>query len=482
MLRRIAKQLVLGVLHARETRGATPRALSSSLWDLVIGPNGWLWWDGCDLAEIVDRFGTPLHIVSLTRLERDYTGFFNAFATRYPKVEVGYSYKTNPLPAVLAELHHLGASAEVISHFELWLALKLGVAPERIIFNGPGKTPAALELAVHKGIKLINVDHFEEIELLDRYTQGGERKQRVGVRVVTSVGWSGQFGLRLRDGAAMEAFRRLKRARNLVPCSIHVHLGSGIRQTAPYRKAAEEVLGFIRVLKSELDIEINYLDMGGGFGVPTVRSLSEMDTRFLLNGFPVKPPAAGEAPRPGDYAEAIIPVIRRHLGSDPERLPELIVEPGRAVTSSAQLLLLKVIATKAGDRHGPFVIVDGGKNIAMPPGYEYHELLSVNRPAQQDTLSASVFGPLCHPGDVICLHRRLPRLQINDTLALMDAGAYFIPNQMNFSNPRPAAVMLRNGAATLIRVSESFEDVVRLDRPADSGTKPDILKVAGTAA
>jgi diaminopimelate decarboxylase len=74
-----------------------------------------------------------------------------------------------------------------------------------------------------------------------------------------------------------------------------------------------------------------------------------------------------------------------------------------------------------------------------------------------------VFGPLCHPGDIVVQNRDLPRLEVGDVLAVMDAGAYFIPNQMNFSNPRPAAVMIANGKAEVIRGRESFEDVVRLD-------------------
>jgi diaminopimelate decarboxylase len=124
---------------------------------------------------------------------------------------------------------------------------------------------------------------------------------------------------------------------------------------------------------------------------------------------------------------------------------------------------LKVLALKEGDRFGPFAIVDGGKNITMPLGYEYHELFVANRMREPATRRYSIFGPLCHPGDILVRQREFPPLQVGDILVVMDAGAYFVPNQMNFSNPRPAAVMLSEGAATVIRSRETFEDIVRLD-------------------
>ena len=107
--------------------------------------------DGVDLAELADEYGTPLHVVSHSRLLADYTRFEKSFTSLYPKTAIGYSYKTNPLPGVIKALHDAGALAEVISHFELWLAIELGVPAERIVFNGPGKTRDAIELAVHHG-------------------------------------------------------------------------------------------------------------------------------------------------------------------------------------------------------------------------------------------------------------------------------------------------------------------------------------------
>ncbi len=421
--------------------------------ELVIG--------NCSVAAVAHEFGTPLHIVDNIRLNADFENFVNSFRSLYPKIEVGYSYKTNPLPGVLAELHRFGALAEVISHFELWLALRLGVSPERILFNGPGKTSEAIELAVREGVSLINIDSLTEIDEIAIAAARFNRRQAVGVRIVTSVGWSAQFGLSLESGDAFEAFRRMAAHPHLIANGLHFHLGTGIREAPIYLKAVRETLEFTHRLKSELKIEVKHLDLGGGFGVPTVRPMSIWDQRLMANGMPPGPVNTEAAARPNDYSRSIIELVR-HYYPDDSSLPTIYFEPGRALSSQAQCLILKVLAVKdSGSR--PKVILDGGKNIAMPTGYELHELLPVNL-ATDVRVPTDFFGPLCHPGDQLFVAKRFPPVKPGDLVAIMDAGAYFVPNQMNFSHARPGAIMIAAGRPHVLRDRESFGDVVRLDR------------------
>jgi diaminopimelate decarboxylase len=143
--------------------------------------------------------------------------------------------------------------------------------------------------------------------------------------------------------------------------------------------------------------------------------------------------------------------------------PTIIFEPGRAITSSAQVLLLEVLAVKKGVDKVDAVILNGGKNITMPLGYEYREIFAASKMMEPLDRYYNLFGPLCHPGDVLFRCKMLPKLEPGDILAVMDAGAYFVPNQMNFSNPRPAAVMVDSGREELIRKHESFDDMVARD-------------------
>lgn len=465
--RRVLKRTILQAIstwHQRRIRerGGDVDGLSIANWDMAINEQGHLLIQGCDVTSLVDEYASPLYVVDKQRLKKNYTSFLKGFLNHYPHVEIGYSYKTNPLPGVISALHEFGASAEVISHFELWLALRLGVVPEQIIFNGPGKTPQALELAVSQRVKIINIDGPAEIDVISGLAKKYAHTQPVGVRVVTSVGWSSQFGLSIADGAAYQAFQQLCKVSHVDPCGLHIHLGTGIRNIQTYLQAIREGLEFARLLKKNLGIEIRYFDFGGGFGVPTVREFSELDVRLRANGFPVRPMDTSSCPRIEDYARGIAGLMHEYYAA--EDAPQLIFEPGRAISSSAQSLLLQVLTTKPAAGGFTNVILNGGKNITMPLGYEYHEVFAANRMQEPRSENYNVFGPLCHPGDVLFKQKKLPRLMPGDILAIMDAGAYFVPNQMNFSNPRPAAVMLHQGRHELIRDRETFENVVGLDR------------------
>jgi diaminopimelate decarboxylase len=455
-----AQRLSLG-----QARGLPPEA-----WGAGVSADGHLLIGGCDVVELARRFGTPLYVVDERKLRRDYQAFVDGFREFYPKVEVGYSYKTNPLPEVIRVLHDCGALAEVISHFELWLALELGVPPAKIIVNGPAKSPAMVDLAVERRVKLINIDGLEEIALVAAAAARHRVRQAVGVRVVASVGWQAQFGLRLRTGEARRAFERIAALPQLEPVGLHVHLGTGIKDVPTYLQAIREMLEFARQRASDSRLRLDYFDFGGGFGVPTVRPYGLWDSRLMQNNLPPGPIDTTAAPRIGDYGRSIAGLMREFYAE--ADLPTIAFEPGRAITSSAQSLLLQVLAVKQEQEGNTRAILDGGKNYALPTGYEYHEILPASRMLESPAASVTFHGPLCHPGDVLFVQKPFPRLAAGDLVTLMDAGAYFVPNQMNFSNPRPAAVMVNDGKATVIRRRESFSDIVRLDQRPPAVSQP----------
>jgi diaminopimelate decarboxylase len=439
---------------------------SPSLWDMTVNAQGHLCVAGQSLVTLAEACGTPLHVVDQSRLERNLRGFLDAFRRQYERVEVAYSYKTNPLPGVLRRLHGWGAWAEVISHFELWLALKLGVPADRIIFNGPGKTRESLDLAVSRNVAAINIDGLGEIEVIEDLAARYGVRQSVGLRVIASVGWSEQFGLPIANGVAGEAARRLGECSHVALAGLHLHLGTGIAEIATYTTAIRELAAFAVRLRRERGTRLGFLDLGGGFAATTVQKFSPVDEILLHHGLPAWPPDLGGEPMAERHAGQIVAALDDVLALEGPR-PLLIFEPGRAITGSAQMLLLSVTGRKDLGREVPALILDGGRNVAMPPSWQYHALLPASRAGSPGERYYDVFGPLCHPGDLLFRARWLPDVQPGDLLSVMDAGAYFVPNQMNFSNPRPAAVMVSREGWEVIRTRESFDDIVRLDVAAD---------------
>lgn len=438
--------------------------LSEQYWGASTDARGRLVWDGVDVGAAAERFGTPMHLVNRQGLRRSYADFLDPFKACSAQVDLATSYKTNPVPEVLSTLHGCGTYAEVISHYELWLALALGVDPSRIVFNGPGKTIEALRLAVEKGIGLINLDSFHELEALDGECARRGIRQTVGLRVTTNVGWKSQFGFNIGIGQARDAVSRLIGETSLDLRAIHLHLGTGISDIATYAAGIRETFEFARQMRREFGVRFDTFDFGGGFGIPTIGSLDVWDLRAQALGLPARLAVPELAPTPADFAKVIVPLINEALQALELERAQILFEPGRAITGTNQILLLSVLHTKNRTRDHQDVIVDGGKNLSMPLGWETHEILPATRMSDDGLVHTDIYGPLCHPGDVVCKSKYLPRLDPGDVIAVMDAGAYFVPNEMNFSNPRPGIVAFDGPDLELVRRPETFEDIVGRDQ------------------
>ncbi len=435
-----------------------------SIWDLEVNSDNHLVVGGCDCDYLAKEYGTPLHVVNQDRLISNFSNFYNSFKTYENDAEIYYSYKTNPIPGILNILHQQGAGAEVISSYELWLALKLGVSPDKIIYNGPYKSEESLKIAIDREIKLINIDSFDEIDRISLIAKELGKVAKVGIRVCTDMGWAHQLGFRIKTGEAFEAYKKSVTCKHLELCGIHTHLGTCLKDSHIYTEAVYGILKFIKDIKDTLNIEIKYLDLGGGFGVPTVRHFSASEPRFYRwGGYGPPPPNLKDCPPIESFAKNIVGHIDDRCKQFNLKKPTLLLEPGRAITSSAQILLIKVSSIKRRDEKTKVIIADGGTNIALPVTWEYHEVFLANRMSEEKKEYYDISGPICTPADSLFSYKLLPRIKEGDILAVMDAGAYFTSFSNNFSFPRPVVVMISESEHRILREGESYEDMVRLD-------------------
>jgi diaminopimelate decarboxylase len=378
---------------------------------------------------------------------------------------VFYSYKTNPIPAVLQRLHQHGVGAEVISPYELWLALRLGVPPERIIYNGPATSEAVLREAIERGIALINCNHREDVGRVARVAEACGKRPTIGIRVVTGGSWANQFGIPIEGGAALRAYAEALESPWLSVKAVHTHLGFPIRTLGQLEGFVSEVLAFAEELYTRLGLELELLDLGGSLATPTVQGLSPAEQRLsraLFRG--VEAPDADAALSIDAYVAGVLELCEEHYRRRGRPMPRILLEPGRAMTGNTQLLLASVLNLNEGPAGGSrYAILDAGQNLAEAARYEYHQVFHLGRHGQPDSQTYALAGPICSPGDILFPAVRLPRLEVGDTLAIMDAGAYFVPFSTAFSFPRPAIVMLDGGREVLVRRAETFEDLVTRD-------------------
>jgi diaminopimelate decarboxylase len=448
----------------RDKNRAVP-PLSPDLWDLSVDPSGCLGIGRFTFTELAEAYGTPLYVVHEVRARNNCRRLVKAFSTLLPSVKVFYSYKTNPVPEMLRIFHEEGVGAEVISDFELWLALALGVPPHRIIFNGLNKTQDALALAVAKGIRIINIDSFGEIEKLQATCAKCGCKADVGIRILTGVGWGSQFGFSIDRGEAMQAVERIQKMDCLRLIGIHFHLGTLLQRPKSYEDALQKAFRLMIQMHDTWGIELSCLDIGGGYGVPTVRPLSQAEQEDAFRyGVQPLPPGDIRRPMPEDYARTIGEAILRHSEKSGLPLPALFLEPGRLLSSSAQTLLLRAGDIKVRPNGERIAILDGGAvNVAYPTMGEYREVFVANRMAETSTHLHKIVGSLCTPGDALYPAKVLPEIRVGDCIAIMDAGAYFVPNANNFSFPRPAIAVVAEQTHWLTRKRETFAQMVSND-------------------
>lgn len=433
---------------------------------------GILFIDKVSCLDLVRQFGTPLHVLQEKRLQANIRRFQKAFSGYAPGVHIFYSYKSNGIPGILKLLHgetkgekKEWIGAEVISPYELWLALKIGVPPHRIIYNGVNKSPESLETALQLKVR-VNADSWDELKLIEAKTKESGQIAEIGLRVSPKKGWNSHFGFSLHDNEAYQAVEFLSHSPHIVLKGLMCHLTTRATDAKLHEEACFDLLRFASEIKRGLGITIQSLDLGGGFGVPMVRGFSPLEN--LLYRLWNRPP---RAPREGDsqsierMAEYIIATLRR--GCDQFRIPPpiLCLEPGRIITSDAQILLLSILGIKRRGKDRLFTLTDGGRfNINYPLDHEYHTSFVANKLNNIPQRDYFVVGRLCSPGDWVFRQVRLPLLEAGDLLAIMDSGAYFTQFSTNFSYPRAAVVLVQDGHARVLRQRETFEYMIGMDQ------------------
>jgi diaminopimelate decarboxylase len=480
MLRRLLRPVLAPVVRALRPRRED---LPPSTWRLARGADGGLALDGVGLGALLDRFGSPLHVVDGARLAANAVEFLAVPAGAARGAEISYSFKTNPVPGVLRRLRACGVGAEVISAHELDLALALGFAPADIVYNGPAKSEASLRLAVERGVGLVNCNSRCEIAPLAALARALGRRPRVGVRVVVPGAWGGQLGERVETGAALRAFAEATRTPELAVVALHAHQGGEIATAAQLQAFVGGVLAFTDALRDRLSLDLEILDLGGSLPCPTVRHLGAVEGRLNRTfGADLLPRRPGEALSIRAAVALAVGLVEAHYRRAGRPPPRVVLEPGRALTGDAQMLLARVVQVQDESDGVTHAVLDAGICVASPVPNEVHQLHLVSPPRPGRPRLYRLVGPICSPADVLYPSWRLPPLAPGDALAIMDTGAYFVPFASSFSFPQPGIVLVEGGRATLLRARETFAHLTALDDAGDAAGSPAPAVVAAAPA
>lgn len=399
--------------------------------------NGELCAENVPLASIAERHGTPCYVYSRAALTEAYREFDSAFSGRDHLV--CYAVKANSTLAVLNLLVRLGSGFDIVSGGELARVIAAGGDPRKVVFSGVGKTAEEMRQALAAGILCFNIESEGELERLDAVAGRAGTTAAVSLRVNPDVDprthpyiatglKQNKFGIAWED--ALGLYQRARELRHVAIAGIGCHVGSQLTEIAPFVAALDRVLELADRLQAD-GIALTHVDIGGGLGI---RYRDETPPSFA------------------DYARA----LAGRLGS---RALKLLLEPGRALTGHAGVLLTRVEYLKHG-RERNFAVVDAAMNDLLRPAlYDaWHDVLPVRAAGGGRTYD--VVGPVCESGDFLARGRALA-LNAGDLLAVMAAGAYGMSMSSNYNTrPRAAEVMVDGSEAHLIRERESVSQLM----------------------
>ena len=402
--------------------------------------NGTMMFGGMSAVDIADRFGTPVYVTDEQILRQNYRNIYGAFA-QYMPTEIHYACKANTNLAILSILNQEGSHIDAVSIGEVLTCLKAGFPAERIMYTGVNVSNSELEQVVATGCR-INVDSQSELERLAKITTDIPISFRIAPGVssghsakVMTGGKGAKFGIPM--DKVIETYARAKDL-GFELKGIHAHTGSGGLTVEPFMDVVDVLCETVNDIKSEVGVQLEFLDFGGGVGVPYKPQDPEADLNEL--------------------AMVITDTIK-----DETDIKTVALEPGRYVVCDSTILLTRCVDVKdAGIKK--YIGVDAGFNTLIRPAFydSYHYVAIANKFNKAGVAKYEIVGPICETGDYIAHDRALPEAEEGDVIAVYCGGAYGFAMSSNYnSRPRCAEVLVNQGEAELIREKEDIEDLWR---------------------
>ena len=425
---------------------------------LGVNEKGHLTIGGVDTLALAEEYGTPLYLMDEGEIRGNAAAFLRGIQKYYGgKGQVAFASKAFCCKEICRIADSEGLWLDVVSGSEVYTALSAGFPAAHLIFHGNNKSAVELTEALKAGVGRIVVDNIFELELLDKLAVAANKRAKIQLRLKPGVEAhthdfirTGQidskFGFAIETGEAARAVEKTLTLPNIELVGIHCHIGSQIFDVAPFVEAARVMIGFIEQVKKDTGHEIGELNLGGGFGI-----------KYL----PEEVPAPYES-----YMEAVSKEVLGRCKEYGLNVPTIILEPGRSIVGPAGITLYTIGAVKEIPGIRTYITVDGG--MADNPRHilyqSRYEMLLAGRANAPKTGGYTVAGRCCESGDILGVDIPLPAPKVGEVMAVLSTGAYNYAMASHYNRlPKPAVVMVKDGASRVIVRRESYEDVARND-------------------
>ena len=399
--------------------------------------DGKLFCEGVDLSLISKTFDTPAYVYSKKTLERHIDAYIESFTSSNNLV--CFAVKSLSNISILKILKDKGCGFDIVSGGELHRVMLAGADPKKIIFSGVGKSKSEIALGIKNDVLSFNIESSSELYRIEKVAKDLGKIAPVSIRFNPDVDSGGhdyittgrkgdKFGISSIEDI-LNLSGHILNSDSLKIVGVACHIGSQILGLDSYKAAARKTIELADKLL-DLGIELDFLDLGGGLGVP-------------YNG--ETPPSPNE----------LVACLESELS---ERKERIIIEPGRSISANAGILLTKVEYIK-----DEFLIVDAAMNDLLRPALykAEHDVWNLDKNNAQETKVWNIVGPICESSDFLARNISIPAKE-EDVLAIKSAGAYGFVMSSNYnSRPRCPEILVDEDKFKLIRKRESLDDLVR---------------------
>ncbi len=425
--------------------------------DCLGNDNGMLTIGGIRVDDLVKEYSTPLYVLDEDTVRNNIRNFKKSLDENYEKGMVLYASKALNCLELCRIANDEGIGLDCVSAGEIYTALTAGFPAERIYFHGNNKTEDELEYAIDNNIGVIIVDNYYELDAIEEIAKQKKKTVKVMFRIKPGIDAhthdfirTGQidskFGFALENGEAYNAVKSTLDKENLKLIGLHCHIGSQIFDDQPFMEAARVMMKFYKQIKDEFSIELDQLNLGGGFAIKYL----ETDEHIGYD----------------TYMKEVATIINDFCKENALKVPMILIEPGRSVVGAAGITLYKCGSIKEIKNIRNYVAIDGG--MGDNPRYALYEsdyeVLIANKLNEKADYKATVAGKCCESGDLIQENVVMPKPEKGDIVAVLSTGAYNYSMASNYNRiPRPAMVMVKDKKSRVIIKRETFEDLVRND-------------------
>ncbi len=400
--------------------------------------NNSLFFENCSAYGLAKNNKTPFYCYSKAKIIKNFKNFSKIFRKISPLI--CFAVKSNNNIFILRELKKLGAGADVVSAGELLRALKAGINPKKIVFSGFVKTEDEILIAIQKKILLINIESENEAILINNLSKKLSKKTSIGIRLNPNVNSNthkkistgrneDKFGMLYKD--CFQLLKKINNMKNLKLEGISVHIGSQILNVNPFRKT----LLILNKLISSTKINLKFIDLGGGMGIPYSQKQKELNLK--------------------KYANEVKKFIKN-------KKIKIIFEPGRFIIGNTSVLESKIIYIK-NNNNKKFIILDAGMNNLMRPALydSMHEIIPVKKSNNLIKGSLEFVGPICESSDKFLSKKKFSQIKEGDYVVFKNTGAYGMSMSSNYNlRPSIGEIMVSGSKDKIIRKRQSLENLV----------------------